>query len=138
MSDYKGKTAFITGAANGVGLGMAIAFAKEGINVIMSDIRKADLEKSVEEVKKYNKNVYTIAVDVSDRNAIKEAADEAEKAFGKIHILCNNAGIISSAPLTRQHLMTGTGCLMSVSGARLMASCIFCQRSRRMAKADML
>ncbi len=101
MGDYKGKTAFITGAANGVGLGMAIAFAKEGINVIMSDIRKADLDKSAEEVKKYNKNVYTIAVDVSDRKAMKEAADEAEKAFGKIHILCNNAGINIFGPLDK-------------------------------------
>ena len=99
MTDYKGKTAFITGAANGVGLGMAVAFAKEGINVIMSDIRKADLEKSADEVRKYTKNVYTIAVDVSDRDAMKEAADEAEKAFGKLHILCNNAGINIFGPL---------------------------------------
>ncbi|NLA75575.1 MAG: SDR family NAD(P)-dependent oxidoreductase [Deltaproteobacteria bacterium] len=101
MYDYRGKTAFITGAANGVGLGMATAFAKEGINVIMSDIRRDDLEKSAMEVKKYNKNVYTIVVDVSDRNAMKEAADEAEKAFGNIHILCNNAGINIFVPLDK-------------------------------------
>jgi len=99
MSDYKGKTAFITGAANGVGLGMSVAFAKEGINVIMSDIRKEDLDKAADEVKKYSENVYTIAVDVSDRDAMKEAADEAEKAFGNIHILCNNAGINIFGPL---------------------------------------
>ncbi|MFC1840421.1 SDR family NAD(P)-dependent oxidoreductase [Thermodesulfobacteriota bacterium] len=99
MTDYKGKTAFITGAANGVGLGMSVAFAKEGINVIMSDIRKEDLDKAAEEVKKHNKNIYTIPVDVSDRDAMKEAADEAEKAFGKLHILCNNAGINIFGPL---------------------------------------
>ena len=99
MTDYKGKTAFITGAANGVGLGMSVAFAKEGINVIMSDIREDDLEEAAEEVKKYNKNIYTIPVDVSDRDAMKEAANEAEKAFGKLHILCNNAGINIFGPL---------------------------------------
>jgi NAD(P)-dependent dehydrogenase (short-subunit alcohol dehydrogenase family) len=93
MKDFNGKTAFITGAANGIGLGMSIAFAKAGMNIIMSDIRKDDLDKAAEEVKKNNKDVYTIAVDVSDRVALKEAADEAERAFGKIHVLCNNAGI---------------------------------------------
>lgn len=99
MTDYRGKTAFISGAANGIGLGMATAFAREGINVIMSDIRKDDLDEAAEEVRKYNQNVKTIAVDVSDRDAMKEAADEAEKAFGKIHILCNNAGINIFGPL---------------------------------------
>jgi short-subunit dehydrogenase len=63
------------------------------MNIIMSDIRKDDLENAVKEVKQYADTVYTINVDVSDRIAMKEAADEAEKAFGKIHILCNNDGI---------------------------------------------
>jgi len=99
MKDFNGKTAFITGAANGIGLGMSITFAKAGMNIIMSDIRKDDLNKAAEEVKKYNKGVYTIAVDVSDRVAMKEAADEAERAFGKIHILCNNAGINMFGPI---------------------------------------
>ena len=82
MEDYKGKTAYITGAASGVGFGMAVAFAKEGMNVVMSDIRRDSLETAAEEVKKYTKGVYTIPVDVSDRDAMREAADEAEKAFG--------------------------------------------------------
>jgi short-subunit dehydrogenase len=99
MKDFNGKTAFITGAANGIGLGMSITFARAGMNIIMSDIRKDDLDKAAEEVKKYNKGVYTIAVDVSDRVAMKEAADEAERAFGKIHILCNNAGINMFGPI---------------------------------------
>ena len=99
MKDFNGKTAYITGAANGIGLGMSITFAKAGMNIIMSDIRKDDLNKAAEEVKKYNKGVYTIAVDVSDRVAMKEAADEAERAFGKVHILCNNAGINMFGPI---------------------------------------
>jgi len=99
MKDFNGKTAFITGAANGIGLGMSITFAKAGMNIIMSDIRKDDLDKAAEEVKKNNRGVYTIAVDVSDRAALKEAADEAERAFGKIHILCNNAGINIFGPI---------------------------------------
>jgi NAD(P)-dependent dehydrogenase (short-subunit alcohol dehydrogenase family) len=99
MKDFNGKTAFITGAASGIGLGMSITFARAGMNIIMSDIRKDDLDKAAEEVKKYSKGVYVIAVDVSDRAALKEAADEAEKAFGKIHILCNNAGINIFGPI---------------------------------------
>ena len=99
MKDFQGKTAFITGAAHGIGLGMAITFAKAGMNVTMSDIRKESLVVAREEVRKHTEAVYTIPVDVSDRIAMKEAADEAEKAFGKIHILCNNAGINIFGPI---------------------------------------
>ena len=88
MKEFKGKTAFITGAAHGIGLGMAIAFGKAGMNVILSDIRKESLDAAREEVKEFTKAVYTIPV-----------ADEAEKAFGKIHILCNNAGINIFGPV---------------------------------------
>ena len=93
MKEFKGKTAVITGAAHGIGLGMAITFARAGMNVIISDIRKDSLDVAKEEVKKHTDAVVAIPADVSDRVAMKAAADEAEKAFGKIHILCNNAGI---------------------------------------------
>jgi len=99
MKEFKGKTVFITGAAHGIGLGMAITFAKAGMNVIMSDIRKENLDAAKEEVKKHTEAVYAIPVDVSDRAAMKAAAEEAEKAFGKIHILCNNAGINIFGPV---------------------------------------
>lgn len=99
MKEFKGKTAFITGAAHGIGLGMAIAFAKAGMNVIISDIRKKSLDAATEEVKKHTDAVVAVAMDVSDRVAMKAAADEAEKVFGKIHVLCNNAGINIFGPV---------------------------------------
>jgi short-subunit dehydrogenase len=99
MKEFKGKTAFITGAAHGIGLGMSTTFAKAGMNVIMSDIRRESLDAAKEDVKKHTGAVYTIPVDVSDRTAMKAAANEAEKVFGKIHVLCNNAGINIFGPV---------------------------------------
>jgi len=95
MKELKGKTAFITGGASGIGLGMARVFANAGINVIIADLRQDHLEQAQAELSAagHRERSHFIALDVTDRAAYATAADEAERAFGKIHILCNNAGI---------------------------------------------
>jgi len=95
MKELKGKTAFITGGASGIGLGMARVFANAGINVIIADLRQDHLEQAQAELSAagHRERSHFIALDVTDRAAYAAAADEAERAFGKIHILCNNAGI---------------------------------------------
>jgi NAD(P)-dependent dehydrogenase (short-subunit alcohol dehydrogenase family) len=95
MKAFEGKTAFITGGASGIGLGMAKVFATAGMNVIVADLRRDHLEQAEAELAAagYRGQAHFIALDVTDRAAYAAAADEAEHAFGKIHILCNNAGI---------------------------------------------
>jgi 3-oxoacyl-[acyl-carrier protein] reductase len=89
--DFKGKTAFVTGAAKGIGRATAIGFAKGGANVILSDI--SDLTEVYEQVKEINENVIKIKFDVSDEAAARSAVAEALEKFGRIDILVNNAGI---------------------------------------------
>ena len=89
--DFKGKTAFVTGAAKGIGRATAIGFAKGGANLILADI--ADLTEAYEQVKEINENVIKIKFDVSDEAAARSAVAEALKKFGRIDILVNNAGI---------------------------------------------
>jgi 3-oxoacyl-[acyl-carrier protein] reductase len=89
--DFKGKTAFVTGAAKGIGRATAIAFAKGGANVILADI--SDLTEVYEQVKEINENVIKIKFDVSDEAAARSAVAEALEKFGRIDILVNNAGI---------------------------------------------
>jgi NAD(P)-dependent dehydrogenase (short-subunit alcohol dehydrogenase family) len=95
MRDVKGKTAFITGGASGIGLGMARAFARAGMNVAIADIRNDHLKSALELFARqgHAKQVCAIKLDVTNRKRFAEAAHEAEAAFGRIHVLCNNAGI---------------------------------------------
>jgi NAD(P)-dependent dehydrogenase (short-subunit alcohol dehydrogenase family) len=92
--DFSGKTAFVTGAANGIGLGICRALARSGVNLVLADIEKARLEVAREELAKFNVRTHAIQVDVSDAAAYQRAADEAEAEFGNIHFLFNNAGIV--------------------------------------------
>jgi len=97
VKNLEGKVAFITGGASGIGLAMAKAFLKSGMKVAIADIRKGRLSKA-EEALNSPGNVITIELDVSDRTAIERAADATEAAFGKVHVVCNNAGIGAGGP----------------------------------------
>ena len=93
MKDLKGKTAFITGGASGMGLGIAKACAKEGVNVVLVDMRQSALDEALPIFKENGWPAIALKLDVTDREAYAKAVDEAEAAFGNIHILVNNAGI---------------------------------------------
>jgi NAD(P)-dependent dehydrogenase (short-subunit alcohol dehydrogenase family) len=99
MKDLKGKTAFITGAASGVGFGMAQAFLKEGMKVAIADIRADGLDAAKEALQKTSKDIHCVKVDITDRDAMAAAANETEAHFGKVHMLCNNAGINVFGPI---------------------------------------
>jgi NAD(P)-dependent dehydrogenase (short-subunit alcohol dehydrogenase family) len=98
MKTIEGKVAFITGGANGAGLGMARVFSKNGMKVVIADIRQDSLDRAMAHFKN-NPDVHAIPLDVTDREAFTRAADETERVFGKIHIVCNNAGINLFVPI---------------------------------------
>lgn len=93
MKDFNGKTAFITGAASGIGFGMARAFGHEGMNIVVADLNLAAAKAAVEKLAAEQVKAVAVKVDVSERASMKSAALEAIAAFGKVHVLCNNAGI---------------------------------------------
>ncbi len=101
MKDLKGKTAFITGGASGIGLGIAKACAKYGMNVVIADMRQSALDEAMAYFKEKNLPVHPIKLDVTDREAYARAAEEAERVFGKIHVLVNNAGVGSGGSAER-------------------------------------
>jgi NAD(P)-dependent dehydrogenase (short-subunit alcohol dehydrogenase family) len=78
MMDFSGKTAFVTGAANGIGLGICRALARNGVNLVLADIEQAQLDVARRELSTFNIRTHAIEVDVSDAEAFARAADEAD------------------------------------------------------------
>lgn len=100
MKDVSNKTAFITGGASGIGLGIAKAFYNAGSNLVLADIRDDHL-KEAEALFGDPGRVLCLKLDVTDRKAYAEAAKAAEAKFGKIHMLFNNAGMGVGGPLAK-------------------------------------
>jgi NAD(P)-dependent dehydrogenase (short-subunit alcohol dehydrogenase family) len=97
MQNLPGKTAFVTGGASGIGLGIAKALLGAGMNVVIADIREDHLADATAELGA-SERVLALKLDVTDRAAYARAADAAEARFGKIHLLCNNAGVAVVGP----------------------------------------
>jgi NAD(P)-dependent dehydrogenase (short-subunit alcohol dehydrogenase family) len=93
MEDISGKTAIVTGAASGIGLGIATALAEAGANVVMADIQKETVEQAAHGLSGTNKQVMPVRIDVTQEQSVLDALAEAEHKFGKLHIACNNAGV---------------------------------------------
>jgi NAD(P)-dependent dehydrogenase (short-subunit alcohol dehydrogenase family) len=102
MDEVEGKTAFVTGGASGIGLGMATAFVAAGMNVVIADIRSDHVAAALQRFTELGRsgNVHALELDVTDRDGFARAADEAESAFGNVHVLCNNAGMGILGPVT--------------------------------------
>jgi NAD(P)-dependent dehydrogenase (short-subunit alcohol dehydrogenase family) len=97
MQNLPGKTAFVTGGASGIGLGIAKALSGAGMNVVIADILDEHLETAKAELGRAAR-ILALKLDVTDRNDFARAADAAEARFGKIHVLCNNAGVAVVGP----------------------------------------
>ena len=93
IKDFGGKTAVITGAASGIGRGLAYGFAKQGMNIVLADIDKENLVKVAKELEEIGIEVMTQLTDVSDPEQVAQLADASYKRFGTVNILCNNAGV---------------------------------------------
>jgi NAD(P)-dependent dehydrogenase (short-subunit alcohol dehydrogenase family) len=94
MKDLAGKVAFVTGAASGIGLGIATALAQAGVKVVLCDIEENALNAAVEALKRAtNADVMGVTADVSLKSELQKAADETLARHGKVHILVNNAGV---------------------------------------------
>ncbi|GLR65448.1 putative oxidoreductase EphD [Acidocella aquatica] len=96
MLDIQNKTAFITGAAGGIGLGIARALAREGARVVLADIDTAEVEKSAAALAADGAQTLALSFDVADPAAWPRAKAQAEQVFGPVRILCNNAGVFAA------------------------------------------
>jgi len=95
MTDLKNKNALITGAGKGIGKAIALALAKEGVNVILVSRTQTDIDQLADEASNLGVKSLALAADVSDINSINSAVEKALSKFKTIDILINSAGIAS-------------------------------------------
>jgi NAD(P)-dependent dehydrogenase (short-subunit alcohol dehydrogenase family) len=98
MDDLNGKVAVVTGAASGIGLAMARAFAGQGMKVVLADVEEVALEKAVAELPE-GSEVEAVHCDVSDPAQVDALRDTAVDRFGTVHVVCNNAGVSTGGPI---------------------------------------
>jgi len=91
MKDFAGRTAFITGGANGIGLGLARALLAQGCKVAIADIREDSITAALKTLD--NQHVMGVPLDVASREAFALAADQVEEALGPVSLVFNNAGV---------------------------------------------
>ena len=93
MSQFAGKTAVISGGAEGIGLSIAQALGDQKMNIVIADIDQENLQKAASDLEAAGISVLTVALDVADEVQWQEVASQALARFGKIHMVVNNAGV---------------------------------------------
>jgi NAD(P)-dependent dehydrogenase (short-subunit alcohol dehydrogenase family) len=113
--EIKGKTVIVTGAARGIGRGIATAFAREGARIVIADLgslagrsapgwdyklaAKEELSATVEALRTSGAEAVPVEVDVTDAASCTNMIEAAKKAFGGVDILVNNAGLVKAGPI---------------------------------------
>jgi NAD(P)-dependent dehydrogenase (short-subunit alcohol dehydrogenase family) len=93
MKNFRGRVAVITGAASGIGLGLAERCAREGMKVVLADIEESTLAEVEKDIKAMGTSTLAVRTDVSKADDVKALARKTLDTFGAVHLLCNNAGV---------------------------------------------
>lgn len=100
MKDFQGKTAVITGGAGGMGFAFAKKFADARMNVVLADIEESALQSAVSYFEERQQPVLGVVTDTMRRESIDQLLEQTLAEFGKVHVLCNNAGVVNGGPPT--------------------------------------
>jgi NAD(P)-dependent dehydrogenase (short-subunit alcohol dehydrogenase family) len=98
MDHFDGSVAVVTGGASGIGLAIARRFAAEKIKVVLADVEPGALAASAATLRQTGAEVLDVVTDVSDPEAVEALARKTVERFGKVNVICNNAGVQRSAP----------------------------------------
>ena len=93
MKDFKDRVAVITGAASGIGYGLAERCAQEGMKVVLADVEEGALAQAEKNINALGATTLTVKTDVSRADDVKALAEKTLDAFGAVHLLFNNAGV---------------------------------------------
>src|SRR5438874_185332 len=101
MREFDGRVAVVTGAASGMGRAFADRFAQAGMKVVLADVEQKALDGAVTAMRQREFDVLGVVTDVSSAQAIEALAVKALDAYGKVHVVCNNAGVVTDAEVNQ-------------------------------------
>jgi NAD(P)-dependent dehydrogenase (short-subunit alcohol dehydrogenase family) len=104
MKEFEGKVAVVTGAAGGIGKGLAEHCVMEGMSVVLADVETEALDETIEYLRSKDGDVIPVICDVSDADQVRQLADETIDTYGAVHLLCNNAGVGAGAQIVQHTL----------------------------------
>jgi NAD(P)-dependent dehydrogenase (short-subunit alcohol dehydrogenase family) len=95
MQELKGRVAVVTGAASGIGQALARRFAQEGMRVVLADVERDALARARDELLATGAEAIGVPTDVTQPDQVQALAEATLDAFGKVHVVCNNAGVFA-------------------------------------------
>ena len=95
LTEFDGKVAVVTGAASGIGRAMCEKFATLGMRIVMADVEADRLRQAAEQIEATGADVLAVTTDVSRPDELSRLAESTLEHFGKVHVLCNNAGVFA-------------------------------------------
>lgn len=95
----QGQTAIVTGAARGIGKGIALCLAREGANVVVADVNLESATAAADELSRQGMSAMPSQVDITQSDQVDEMVKATVSRFGKVDILVNNAGVVSNSPV---------------------------------------
>lgn len=115
MNGLQNKVAIVTGASSGIGRAVALAFAREGVKVVVSDVARDGGEETVRLIKEQGGEAIFIPCDVSQSAQVEALVKRAVETFGRLDFACNNAGIGGEAALTADYSVDGWNKVIGVN-----------------------
>jgi NAD(P)-dependent dehydrogenase (short-subunit alcohol dehydrogenase family) len=99
MKDFAGKVAFVTGGSAGIGYALAEALGRQGMHVMIAGINERNLDAALERLLAHHISADRVQCDVANRSSVQAAALKTIEVFGKVHVVCNNAGVAIGGPI---------------------------------------
>ncbi len=123
MEQLRGRTAVVTGAASGIGLSIVESFVGEGMRVVMADIDEEHLATHADRLSAEGAEVFPVAADVTDPEAVESVGRAAIERFGRLHVAVNNAGVVTGGnsweiPLREWHRVVDVDLWGVIHGVR--------------------